>query len=355
MRLDRPHIRASLAIVLLAALAGAPTARAARSPAKTGRLAAATGPLLEDSRPLPGGELVVAAAGRAGLQDPDRARMAIAAALDSAARLAPELAAGAGGELARLNALAAAERFVCSTDLYAALDAALTVAVETDGAYDPTAAPLARLWERPRPGAEPDPLEVADARQLVGWRLLLLEPGNRMVRFRRPGMALALDAVAGGRVLQRAAAVMRERGIARARLELAGEVLAFTNHESWSVAVPHPKAGPGTTAMWLRVSNAAVATAGGAAGADLVDPRTGRRPGGEGSVTVVTAPAPGAPALAAALRVLGRDGAADYARRHTDVGVLWLEAAGDGLLAWAWNLDAVTAEPGLRVEWRRAR
>lgn len=345
---NHPRARALTVLLLLAGLAGVPAARAARTPARPGRLAAATGPLVESSRPLPGGDLTIAAASRGIVTDPERAGAAIEAALDTAARLAHEPAAGAaGGELVRLNGSAATGRFACSADLYATLDAALTIAVETDGAYDPTAGPLERLWRQPRAGDQPDPLALAEARQLVGWRLLLLEPGGRTVHFRRPGMELALEAVAGGRVLQRAAAVLRERGIARARLELAGEVLTFTNCEAWTVDVPHPDAGRGL-AMRLRVSNAAVATAG---GPDLLDSRTGRRPSGEGSVTVVTTPAPGAPALAGALRVLGRDGAAEYARRHTDVGVLWLEPEGEGVRAWAWNFGAITPEPGLRVDW----
>jgi FAD:protein FMN transferase len=359
MKLDHPRVRAFLAVPLLAVLAGVPAARAARTPATPGRLASATGPLVEGSRALPGGELTVAAASRGTVTDPDRAGAAIAAALDAASALASQLAAGAdGGELTRLNASAAAERFTCSADLYAVLDAALAVAEATNGAYDPTAAPLARLWRQPREGDEPDPLALADTRQLVGWRLLLIEPGGRTVRFRRPGMELDLGAIAGGRVLQRAAAVLRERGIARARLELAGEVLTFTNHEAWTVEVPRPGPAPGPdapdrgVAMRLRVSNAAVATADATAWPVAIDPRTGHGLSGEGSVTVVTAPKPGAPALAAALRVLGRDGAADYANRHADVGVLWLEPAGEGVHAWAWNLGAVTAEPGLRVEWQ---
>lgn len=347
---NHPRVRALTVLLLLAVLTGVPAARAARTPAKPGRLAAATGPLVESSRPLPGGELAIAAASRGSVTDPERARAAIEAALDTAARLAPELSAGEAGELARLNGSAATERFACSADLYATLDAALAVTVGTDGAYDPTVGALERLWRQPRAGDEPDPLALAEARQLVGWRLLLLEPGGRTVRFRRPGMELALDAVAGGRVLQRAAAALRERGIARARLELAGEVLAFTNHESWTVDVPHPDATRGV-AMRLRISNAAVATVG---GPDLFDPRTGRRLSGEGSVTVVTAPRPGAPALAAALRVLGRDDAAEYARRHTDVGVLWLEPEGEGVRAWAWNFGAIAPEPGLRVDWQTA-
>lgn len=351
MNLDRPRFCAFLAVPLLAVLVLAPAARAAKPRPKPGRLASATGPLADGFRDLPTGTLTIAAASRGAVNDPDRAEAAIATALDTAAALASRLAAGTGGELARLNASAASERFTCSADLYAALDAALAVAAGTGGAYDPTAAPLERLWQQPREGSEPDPLALADVRQFVGWRLLLVEPGSRTVRFRRPGMELDLGAVAGGRILQRAAVVLRECGIARARLELNGEVLAFTNHEAWTVEVPGPASGPDSpdrgVAVRLRVSNAAVATADG-----TIDPRTGHGLSGEASVTVVTAPAPGAPALAAALRALGRDGAADYASRHADVGVLWLEPADEGVRAWAWNLDAVAAAPGRRVEWQ---
>jgi FAD:protein FMN transferase len=351
MRPVRSQARAFVVVLLLAALAGGSVAHAAKTSARNTKLATATGPETELSRPLALGSLTIRAAARGDLQDPAGARNAIAAAFEAATQLATDLAAGAGGELDRLQAAAGAERFACSPDLYAVLDAALAVSAATDGAYDPTAGPLARLRAHALP-AEPDPLALADARQLVGWRLLLLEPGGRTVRFRRPGMELALGAVARGRVLARAATVLRERGIARARLELPGELVTFTGYEAWSVTVPRPDAdGP---AMHLRVSNAAVATAGGIADRDLFDPRTGRRPGGDGSVTVVGAAIPEVRAIAEALRVLGRDGAADYARRHPDVGVLWLEPSGDVLQAWSWNLDALSVEPGLRVEWREA-
>ena len=346
----RPFARPLATVLLLSALAGPAAARG--GPARDPRLSTATGPLVEGSRLLPGGMLAVTAAARSTLE-PERAPAAIEAALDSAAWLEPVFAAEGEGELARLNRLADAERFACSPDLYAALEAAVALAAETDGAYDPTAGPLARLWRQAGGEVGPDDLALADARQLVGWRLLLLEPGGRTARLRRPGTELTLDGLAPGLVMRRAAAALRGRGIARARLELGGETMTFTNHEAWSVAVPHPDTARGVAAR-LRVSNAAVATAGDGADDALFDPRTGRRPAGEGSVTVVTAPAPGALALARALRVLGREGAADYARRHPGVGVLWLERTTDGVRAWAWNLAAVAGEPGLRIEWQEA-
>jgi thiamine biosynthesis lipoprotein len=182
--------------------------------------------------------------------------------------------------------------------------------------------------------------------------MLALDPYSRTVRFSRPGMEVALDPVARGVVLESAAGVLRERGIGRARLELGGDVLAFTTHDAWAAEVPDPDGG-GRTVMTLTVSNAAVASAqsGGDGSARVVDPRTGQLPPGRASVTVVERSALRARALAEALLVMGRDGAESYARAHPAMGALWLESFDGGVRAWAWNLGRIESEPDLRVEW----
>jgi thiamine biosynthesis lipoprotein len=182
--------------------------------------------------------------------------------------------------------------------------------------------------------------------------MLTLDPDSRTARFVRPGMELSLGAVARGALLEGVARVLRERGIVRARLELGGDVFAYTSHDAWSAAVPDP-ADPQRTAMTLMVSNAAVASAspGREGAARVLDPRTGQVPPGEASVTVVERSALRARALAEALLVMGRDEAAAYARAHPATGVLWLEPLDGGVRAWVWNLGRVLPEPGLRVEW----
>jgi thiamine biosynthesis lipoprotein ApbE len=193
------------------------------------------------------------------------------------------------------------------------------------------------------------------ARRLTGWRLFTLDPGNRTARFARPGMEVALGPIARGIVLERAAALLRERGIARARLELGGDVLAFTTHDAWSAAIPGPN-GEGQTVMTLMVSNGAVATArsGRDGDARILDPRTGQLPLGQASVTVVERSVLRVRALAEALLVQGRDAAEAYAGAHPETGVLWLEPFDGDLRAWAWNLGRVAPEPGVRVEWMTA-
>jgi thiamine biosynthesis lipoprotein len=299
--------------------------------------------------------LSIAATGRPDVTDPDRVTTAIGLALDEADRLAALFSTDGPSELARLNHVAGGGLFACSADLYAALDAACALAAETDGAFDPTTGPLLDAWTRHGGDGATGPDDLPAARDLVGWRLLRLEPERRSVHFARAGMSVTLDAVARGCVLERAARVLRERGIARARLELAGTVLAFTRHDPWEAIAPGPVGDP---AVRLILSNAACATVvqpvgnhPGAGAPPVLDPRTGRPAPGGVSVTVVTARAERARALAEALVVMGRDGAEAYSRAHPEVGVLWLEPASEGLRAWRWNLGALEPVSDTRIEW----
>lgn len=359
----RTRLTALLPSFLLATLviAGvAAPALTAPKPGKANRAAAATGPRVERSFPVLGETLAIVAASRVNVTDTTHAAAAIGMAHEEAARLEAILSPDQeGSELARLNRAAAQDRFACSRDLFAALGTAVALAGETEGAYDPTIGPLARVWSAQGGRGAPDRLELSAARALVGWRMLLLEPGLGTARFMRPGMGVSLGPVAGGYVLDRAAEALRGLGIARARLELGGTILAFTAYEPWVVSVP---AWDDRAVLSLALSNAACATAlppggagseSGARGRSTVDPRTGEAARGQASVTVIAPSAARAGALAVALLVMGRDGAEAHARAHPDHGVLWIEPAGDlaSVRVWAWNLGTIEPSPGVRVEW----
>jgi FAD:protein FMN transferase len=348
----RPRI-APLVLLLLALLAAHSPASAAGKPARGNRAAVLTGPCLERSVSVMDDVLDIIAAGRGNATDTARASAALDLAFTEAIRLDGVFAlAGGTSELAHLNRIAAEQRVPCSADLYAALEAATALADETDGAYDPTNGPLLRAWDLRSGTRAPDAADLAEARRLTGWRMLTLDPGGRTARFARQGMELALSAIARGFVLERAADLLRQRGIARARLELGGDVLAFTNHDAWSAVIPGP-ADDGRAVMTLVVSNGAVGTARSGRGgtARVLDPRTGRLPPAEASVTVVQRSALRARAFAEALLVQGRDHAETYAGAHPETGVLWLEPHDGSVRAWAWNLGRLALEPGVRVEW----
>lgn len=298
--------------------------------------------------------------------DPDstRARHALAGSLDEIARLEDVMSSWKpASELRSLNASAGAP-FACSADLHAVLDSARALAEATGGAFDPTVEPLSRAWDLRGEGRIPSREEVRQARALVNWQRLRLEPESRSATLETPGMGLDLGGIGKGFALDRAAAELRARGVRNALLNFGGELLAMgspaASEEGWEVTVAHPddRLRP---VVRLEVLEAAVSTSAqsergftrrGRRYGHVLDPRTGLPLAGRGSVTVVAPSATRADALSTAFLVLGRERSAEWWRRHPSVGVLWLEPDGAGVRAWAWNLPSAVALPGARVIWR---
>jgi thiamine biosynthesis lipoprotein len=318
------------------------------------RMAIGTGHTVERSTHLFGDVLDVVAASRLEMADTTvRPARAMQAALDEVDRLGAMLNVDdPASELRRLNETATDDRFACSDDLFALLESARALAEQTEGAYDPAAGSLARLWSGHVGRDEPQRADVSDARGSGCWRAMLLDPERRSVRLMRPGLVVDPGPASAGYVLDRAADVLRRNGVVRAKLEAGLRILTFTPREPWIVSVPGAGGGP---AFRVALANAACATAmTDVPGAEpAFDPRTGQRVRGPAVVTVIGRGASRTAALAAALLVLGREAAAAHARRDPDTGVIWQEPAGDPQSArvWAWNFSAIEPEPGLRVEW----
>jgi len=283
---------------------------------------------------------------------------ALTAALDEIDRLEDVMSSWReNSELARLNRSAAAGPVACSSELAAVLDSALVLARLTDGAFDPTVAPLVDVWDLRGNGRVPEAAEIAAALARVGWSGLDLDRGAGVARFARPGMSLDLGGIGKGFALDRAAATLASLGARRALVNLGGEVMALGERHIITVAHPAARLAP---AVELEVGDACVSTSGqsergftvgGVRHGHVLDPHTGRPTATAASVTVVCRSATRADALATALLVMGRERAAAFVRRRPGVGVLWLEPAGSGVRAWNWNLFTIRAAPGADVTW----
>ena len=264
----------------------------------------------------------------------------------------------AGSELAELNATAGRERIAPSPALSAAIDSALAIAEDTEGAFDPTVLPLELAWDIRGAGRVPPPDQRMAARALVGWQGVIRQPGGEL-RFAREGVGLDLDGVALGLALDRGAAILRARGILRTLMTIGGTSIAFSKRDAWKITVAHPQ-DPTLGVARLSIVAGGLATceqsdegftANGVHFGRLFDPAAGAPIRSPASVTVIAPSATRAQGIANGLLVMGRDRARTFALAHSDVGVLWLEPAGDELNAWAWNLESVEAIPG-RLHWR---
>jgi thiamine biosynthesis lipoprotein len=185
----------------------------------------------------------------------------------------------------------------------------------TDGAFDVTVAPVLELYTTrfTRTGAPPAHHEVDAARERVGWQALRLDA--RGLAFEQPGMAVTLDGIAKGYVVDRAVDVLVRAGADRVMVSAGGDIAAAGGSsplDTWRVSVQDPHLANGSLGV-LRLHGEGVATSGDYMQAfttdkrshHIFDPRTGRSPDHTSGVTVIAPTAMDADALSTAVLVLG--------------------------------------------------
>jgi len=238
--------------------------------------------------------------------------------------------------LSTFNRAAAGTWFTVPPDFATVMAAALSVAEQSGGAFDPTHGRAAALLgygaetvARPAWAAELD--EVLSA---AGWQRLAFDRTTR--RLRQPGgLWLDFSGIAKGYAVDALADLLAEQGIADALVEIGGELAGRglkPDGQPWWVDLEAP---PGAALAPLRVGlhEQAVATSGDyVRGAHTIDPRTGRPLDARvASVSVIHDSAMLADAWATALTVLGVEVGMDLAARH-GVAARFVEREGAGFI-----------------------
>jgi thiamine biosynthesis lipoprotein len=192
---------------------------------------------------------------------------------------------------------------------------ALDYARMSEGAFDPTVAPLYRLYATRAERGEglPDWVEVAKALPLVGYEGVRIEGAS--IVFDRPGMSVTLDGIAKGHVVDRTVATLVAAGADRVLVDAGGDIASGGRgsiEEPWTVAVQDPRDERGTVDL-VRLAGGCIATSGDylqsftedRSAHHIIDPRTGRSPTQTASVSVVAPTAMAADALSTAVMVMG--------------------------------------------------
>ena len=228
-------------------------------------------------------------------------REAAACAIDAAfARMA-----AAAAELTRFDPVGPLSRLnrdgrlaLVPPHLHAVLREAQSISARTEGAFDVTVLPALRRLETLRGVANLDARTreaVAGGDRLVAQRDLVLDVSG--ARFLRPDMAVTLDGIAKGYVVDQGIAALRDGGIEYAIIDAGGDtrtVCGSDPNRHWNVGIVDPN-DIGRVAAVVQVRNAALSTSGNYRvffSADrrlfhIVDPRTGWSPQAYSSVTVV--------------------------------------------------------------------
>jgi FAD:protein FMN transferase len=285
-------------------------------------------------------EIVVEAADRqAGLAASERAVAALEAAEARLSTWRDDT------ELARLNQAPAGKPRALSPALFADLGAARRCWQETAGAFDPAIGALVKAWGLRTGGRSPDDQERQTAVAASRMEGLRLAPEGVAIR-ERPGLVLEEGGFGKGAGLRDALAVLADADVARASLDLGGQVAVLGG--GWVVPVADPRQRD-RSVIALSIDGGSVSTSGnsergievnGRRLGHILDPRTGVPARDFGSLTVWTVDPLRADCLSTGLYVLGPERALQWAAAHPGVEVLVLEPVGERLRA--------LASPGLK-------
>jgi len=236
-----------------------------------------------------------------------------------------------------------------SRELQHVLRRSQVLSCRSDGAFDVTVGPIVRLWRRARRRKQlPDPDRLRQARALVGFRLVRLDPCNDTVELLKSGMRLDLGGIAKGYAADEALAVLRKQGLSSVLIDAGGDIVVGDpppDKPGWRIAIASPpflQTEPAATGhdndrvpeRILVLKNAAVATSGdtyqyvqinGTRYSHIVDPRTGIALTHPSSVTVIAPDGLTADSLASAVSVLGPDNGLDLIEATNGTATLILQ------------------------------
>ncbi|MCK6447603.1 MAG: FAD:protein FMN transferase [Planctomycetes bacterium] len=253
----------------------------------------------------------------AGSEGEARLRAAGEAALAAIERADAEWSAFASSSfLGHLNRTAALRAVALDEDQFELFAICDEVARASDGAFDPSVAPLLRALDG---RGVLDPTRAAER---VGWRHVLLDREARTVRFARAGVALDFGGIAKGHALELAKRELRDAGVHAALLHGGtSSVVAFgapPGAHAWRVEL---EGGAHAPVVELRDAALSVSAQHGRTLADgsghVLDPRGNAAAASDATVAVVHADARHAEAWSTALLVLdarsraSADGAVD--------------------------------------------
>lgn len=243
-------------------------------------------------------------------------------------------------ELSRFNASGGDAWFPVSAETAAVVREALDAHRRTEGAFDPTVAPLVELWgfaARQPVALPPAPEALAQARARADASALEVREAPPALRKRIGDLELDLSAIAPGWAVDAVAERLAALGAARFLVEIGGELRcrgAGPHAGSWRIAIEQPREGAPAWQRVLLLRDAAIATSGtyrnyveiaGERRPHVIDPRRGEPiRHAVVSVSVVAPRTSLADAFATGLLVLGPEAGPRVAARE-GVAALFVE------------------------------
>ncbi len=282
-------------------------------------------PEYEQTADFLGRELTIGVYGR----DPAFSRIAVQQVLRRVEKIAAMAdTSNPESELSIINRTAADRPVVMSPDMHYLIKRTLEISAKSKGAFDVTTGPLRDLWSAcAARGMAPTPLEIRDARALVGSAAIQIDDSRRVIRFKKKGITIDLRDVIGGFAADQAAHALLVETVTSGYVRI-GDCWRLLAHpqaeaeQTWIMGVPDPNPSHrGGAGRSFSCDRGAVVSkgyytgyqfVGGTPISDIIDARTGTCAAGVAVCTVVGPDALSCDAMATTLVSLGGTQAAFF-------------------------------------------
>lgn len=177
-------------------------------------------------------------------------------------------------ELTSINRAAGIRPVKVSKETLEILEKTSDIYEITDGSFDPSIAPLIKLWDFSRSNAEhkiPSRKYVEEAIRLVDYRKVAINHAASEVMLKDKGMELDLGGIAKGFGADKAVAAIKAKGIKAALVAIAGDIRGYglsTSGNAWKVGIQNPRPDAVSEKPWedifasLALDNSAISTSG---------------------------------------------------------------------------------------------
>ena len=238
----------------------------------------------------------------------------------------------ADSDISRVNRGAGAQPVPVRAEVREVLKTARQMSEWTGGKFDVTFGALSGLWkfDHDQDNVLPDMREVRRRLPLIDYRAIRIDDAAGTVSLARKGMSIHLGGIGKGYAVDRAAAILRGRGLRDFMVQSGGDiyVAGMKDGHPWRLAIQDPRGPANRSFAELDVSDGTFSTSGdyeryflqnGRRYHHILDPATGEPARGARSVTIVSNLAVVADGLSTGVFIMGPDAGMALIERLPDV------------------------------------
>ena len=219
-------------------------------------------------------------------------------------------------EMSEVNRSAAERPVAIGGELFTLILRSLDISLLTRGAFDITYDSVGQHYDF-REGRRPDDDTISEELPRLDYRFVETNRDDGTIRFTHEGVRINLGGIAKGYTVERGVEVLRQYGVAHARVTAGGDsrLLGDRRGQPWMVGVQDPR-DPDQVAVTLPLENEAISTSGdyerffeegGERYHHIIEPTTGQPAGEVRSTTIIGPDAVLTDALSTSVFVMGVD------------------------------------------------